>query len=100
MFIFPKFTECDINDNTYSENEPQSHFRISIRTSELDTDSLTNSLYPTICYSAFEDIIILTIKTRLMCVCVSCNELIEETASRRNLIFGMWDTFGYGSTKF
>ena len=29
-----------------------------------------------------------------------CNELIEETARRRKLIFGMWEFFGYGSTKF
>ena len=27
-----------------------------------------------------------------------CNELIEETAGRR--IFGMWESFGYGSSKF
>ena len=29
-----------------------------------------------------------------------CNELIEENASHRKLIFGMWESFGYGSTKF
>ena len=29
-----------------------------------------------------------------------CNELIEETAQRRKLIFGMWESFGYGSTKY
>ena len=29
-----------------------------------------------------------------------CNELIEETARHRKLIFGMWEYFGYGSTKF
>ena len=29
-----------------------------------------------------------------------CYELIEETARRRKLIFGMWDSFGYGSSKF
>ena len=29
-----------------------------------------------------------------------CNELIEETARRRKLIFGMSESFGYGSTKF
>ena len=29
-----------------------------------------------------------------------CNELIEETAGRRKLIFGMWESFGYGSSKF
>ena len=28
------------------------------------------------------------------------NELIEETARRRKLIFGMWEAFGYGSSKF
>ena len=28
-----------------------------------------------------------------------CNEMIEETAGRRRLIFGMWESFGYGSTK-
>ena len=27
-----------------------------------------------------------------------CNELIEETAGRRMLIFGMWGSFGYGSS--
>ena len=39
--------------------------------------------------------LVLTIKTRLICmyVCIYiylCNELIEETAGRRKLIFGMW----------
>ena len=29
-----------------------------------------------------------------------CNELIEETARRRKLIFGLWESFGYGSSKF
>ena len=29
-----------------------------------------------------------------------CNELIEETARLRKLIFGMWEFFGYGSSKF
>ena len=29
-----------------------------------------------------------------------CNELIEETAGHRKLIFGMWESFGYGSSKF
>ena len=29
-----------------------------------------------------------------------CNELIEETARGRKLILGMWESFGYGSTKF
>ena len=29
-----------------------------------------------------------------------CNELIEETVERRKLIFGMWESFGYGSSKF
>ena len=29
-----------------------------------------------------------------------CNELIEETAGRRRLILGMWESFGYGSSKF
>ena len=29
-----------------------------------------------------------------------CNELIEETAGRRRLIFDMWESFGYGSSKF
>ena len=28
------------------------------------------------------------------------NELIEETARRRKLIFGIWESFGYGYTKF
>ena len=29
-----------------------------------------------------------------------CYELIEETARHRKLIFGMWESFGYGSSKF
>ena len=31
-----------------------------------------------------------------------CNELILEldTAGHRKLIFGMWESFGYGSSKF
>ena len=29
-----------------------------------------------------------------------CNELIEETAGHRKPIFGMWESFGYGSSKF
>ena len=29
-----------------------------------------------------------------------CNELIEETGGHRKLIFGMWESFGYGSSKF
>ena len=53
-------------------------------------------------------IYILTIKTRLLFVYVCvyiyiyiyiCNELIEETARHRKLIFGMWKSFGYGSSK-
>ena len=48
---------------------------------------------------------ILTIKTRLLFVYIYiyiyiCNELIEETAGHRKLIFGMWESFGYGSSKF
>ena len=48
---------------------------------------------------------ILTIKTRLLFIYIYiyiyiCNELIEETARRRKLIFGMWGSFGYGSSKF
>ena len=29
-----------------------------------------------------------------------CNEMIEETGGQRKLIFGMWESFGYGSSKF
>ena len=29
-----------------------------------------------------------------------CYELIEETARRKKLIFGMRESFGYGSSKF
>ena len=29
-----------------------------------------------------------------------CNELIEETVRPKRLIFGMWEFFGYGSSKF
>ena len=44
---------------------------------------------------------ILTIKTRLIYLSIYiCNELIEETARPRKLIFGMWEFFGYGSSKF
>ena len=48
---------------------------------------------------------ILTIKTRLMYIYLYiyiyiCNELIEETGGHRKLIFGMWESFGYGSSKF
>ena len=42
------------------------------------------------------DIYILTIKLDY-CIYI-CNELIEETAGRRRLIFGMWESFGYGSS--
>ena len=42
-------------------------------------------------------LLVLTTKTRLMFI---CNELIEETARHRKLIFGMLEYFGYGSTKF
>ena len=28
-----------------------------------------------------------------------CNELVEETAGHRKLIFGMWEFFGLGSNK-
>ena len=47
-------------------------------------------------------IYILTIKTRLLYIYMYiylCNELIEETAGRRKLIFGMLEYFGYGSSK-
>ena len=45
--------------------------------------------------------LVLTIKTRLLYIYIYlCNELIEETAGRRRLIFGMWESFGYGSSKF
>ena len=56
VFVFPKVTECE---KTSPENEPQSHLRVSIRTSEVYTDSFSISLYPTICYFAFEGIKIL-----------------------------------------
>ena len=56
------------------------------------------------------EIYILTIKTRLLYIYIYiyisliyiyiCNELIEETAGRRRLIFGMLEFFGYGSSKF
>ena len=36
------------------------------------------------------DIYILTIKTINL-----CNELIQETATHRKLIFGMWESFDY-----
>ena len=55
--------------------------------------------------------LVLTIKTRLMYIYLYiyirvyiyiyiCNELIEETARHRKLIFDMWKSFGYGSSKF
>ena len=51
------------------------------------------------------ELYILTIKTRLLFVYIYiyiyiCNELIEETAGLRKLIIGMWESFGYGSSKF
>ena len=45
--------------------------------------------------------LVLTVKTRLLYIYIYiCNELIEETAERRRLIFGMRESFGYDSTKF
>ena len=68
---------------------------------------LQNDSYSWICYMQHFDlhlnnsISILTIKTRLIFVYIYiCYELIEETARRRKLIFGMWESFGYGSSKF
>ena len=48
---------------------------------------------------------ILTIKTRLLFVCLRiyiyiCKEMIEETAKPRKLIFSTLESFGYGSSKF
>ena len=40
-----------------------------------------------------------SIKCLYICIYI-CNELIEETAGHRTLIFGMWESFGYGSSKF
>ena len=40
-----------------------------------------------------------SIKTRLISI-YFCNELIEETARHRKLIFGLWESFDYGSSKF
>ena len=31
---------------------------------------------------------------------IVCYELIKETVRNRKLTFGMWEYFGYGSTKF
>ena len=58
VFIFPEFTECKPHDHTYAENIPPNNLRVSINTTELgiDTSSFSNSMYPTICYSVFEDI--------------------------------------------
>ena len=58
VFIFPKFIECKPHDYTYAENIPPNNLRVSINISKLgiDTSSFSNSMYPTICYSAFEDI--------------------------------------------
>ena len=58
VFIFPKFIECKPHDYTYAENIPPNNLRVSINISKLgiDTSSFSNSVYPTICYSAFEDI--------------------------------------------
>ena len=66
------------------------------------------SLWRTLCvrqpHSASKrSALVLTIKTQLLFVCVCvyiCNELIEETVRHRKLIFGMWESFGYGSSKF
>ena len=48
------------------------------------------------------DIYIYTIYTNINRVLIVriCNELIEETAGRRKLIFGMWRYYAYGSSKF
>ena len=59
-------------------------------------------------YWPFFYIFVLSLLLKLdycLCICVYiyiyiCNELIEETAGRRKLIFGMWEYFGYGSSKF
>ena len=58
VFIFPKFNDCTISDQTTGEYEPQVHFRVSINISgpNIDTVSFARSLYPTICYSVFDDI--------------------------------------------
>ena len=58
VFIFPKFNDCIILDQTSTEDESQGHLRVSINTSGLniDTVSFARSLYPTICYSVFDDI--------------------------------------------
>ena len=58
VFIFPKFIECKPHDYTYAENIIPNNLRVSINISKLgiDTSSFSNSMYPTICYSAFEDI--------------------------------------------
>ena len=57
VFIFPKFSDCNIPDQTSVEDESQSHWRVSINTSGLniDTFSFARSLYPTICYLVFDD---------------------------------------------
>ena len=58
VFIFPKFNDCIIPDQTSAEDESQGHLRVPINTSGLniDTISFARSLYPTICYSVFDDI--------------------------------------------
>ena len=57
----------------------------------------SDNFWPNYYYNQY--LTILTIKTRLLCIYI-CNELIEETAGHRKLIFGMWEYFGYGSSKF
>ena len=43
----------------------------------------------------FYGFLICTIETRFLCIYLfPYNELIEETASRRKLIFGIWGSFG------
>ena len=44
--------------------------------------------------------IILTIKTRIYLYITKSPNLIEEAARHRKQIFDMWESFGYGSTKF
>ena len=58
VFIFPKFDDCIIPDQTPAKVETQVHFRISISTFRLNinTTSPTHSLYSTICYAVFDEI--------------------------------------------
>ena len=51
------------------------------------------------CFGQLGSSLLLKLECLLVYIYI-CNELIEETARPRKLIFGMWGSFDYSSTKF